>query len=78
MAGLAADMKKLGVRPGIWMRPTALTKVDDTKRLRAGPVNAGEKPLDLTLPENLELIRNDMARVRSWGYDLIKHDFSTF
>ncbi|MEI9863759.1 MAG: hypothetical protein WDN00_04220 [Limisphaerales bacterium] len=71
-------MKKLGVRPGIWMRPTALMKADDAKRLRAGPANAEEKPLDLTLPENLELIREDVARVRSWGYDLIKHDFSTY
>ena len=78
MPGLAADMKKLGVRPGIWMRPTALTKVDDPHRLRAGPINADEKPLDLTLPENLALIHDDVARVRSWGYDLIKHDFSTF
>jgi alpha-galactosidase len=78
MPGLAADMKKLGVRPGVWMRPTALMKVDDAKRLRAGPINAEEKPLDLTLPENLELIREDVARVRSWGYDLIKHDFSTY
>jgi alpha-galactosidase len=78
MPGLAADMKKLGVRPGIWMRPTALMKVDDTHRLRAGPIEAGEKPLDLTLQENLALIHDDVARVRSWGYDLIKHDFSTF
>lgn len=68
----------MGVRPGIWMRPTALMKVDDSKRLRAGPVTAQEKPLDLTLPENLELIRDDVARVHSWGYDLIKHDFSTY
>jgi len=78
MAGLANDMKKLGVRPGIWMRPTALTVIDDRKRLRAGPVNAEEKPLDLTLPENTALIHDDVARIRSWGYELIKHDFSTF
>ncbi len=78
MPGLAADMKKLGVRPGIWMRPTALMTVDDPKRLRAGPCTAPEKPLDLTLPENLELIRTDVARVRGWGYDLIKHDFSSY
>jgi alpha-galactosidase len=78
MPGLASDMKKLGVQPGIWMRPTALMKASDTKRLRAGPINAEEKPLDLTLPENLALIHNDVARVRSWGYDLIKHDFSTY
>ena len=78
MPGLAADMKKMGVRPGIWMRPTALTIVDNPKRLRAGPAKAKEKPLDLTLPENLALIHDDVARVRSWGYDLIKHDFSTY
>ena len=78
MPGLAADMKKLGVRPGIWMRPTALMTVGDPRRLRAGPCTAQEKPLDLTLPENLALIHDDVARVRSWGYDLIKHDFSTY
>lgn len=78
MPGLAADMKKLGVRPGIWIRPTALMTVDDPHRLRAGPVTSQEKPLDLTLPENLALIRDDVARVHSWGYDLIKHDFSTY
>jgi alpha-galactosidase len=78
MPSLAADMKKLGVRPGIWMRPTALMTVADPRRLRHGPVNAQEKPLDLTLPENLALIHDDVAHVRSWGYELIKHDFSTY
>ncbi len=78
MPGLAADMKALGVRPGIWMRPTALMVVDDPTRIRSGPCTVPEKPLDLTLPENLELIRTDVARVASWGYELIKHDFSTY
>jgi alpha-galactosidase len=78
MPGLAADMKKLGVRPGIWMRPTALSKPADTRRLRAGPSRGEDKPLDLTMPENLTLIRDDVARVKSWGYELIKHDFSTY
>lgn len=78
MPGLAADMKRLGVRPGIWVRPTALTVVDDPKRLRAGPVSSDEKPLDITMPENLELIRSDVSRIRTWGYELIKHDFSTY
>jgi hypothetical protein len=78
MPGLASDMKRMGVRPGVWMRPTALTTVSDPRRLRAGPGSAEEKPLDLTRPENLELIRDDVARVCSWGYELIKHDFSTY
>ena len=78
MPGLAADMKKLGARPGIWFRPTALMTVTDRGLLRAGPVNAREKPLDLTLAENLALVREDANRLRSWGYELIKHDFSTY
>jgi alpha-galactosidase len=78
MPGLAAEMKNLGVRPGVWMRPTALSVVDNSSRLRPGPISVPEKPLDLTLPENLEPIREDVARVCSWGYELIKHDFSTF
>ena len=78
MPALAADMKKIGVRPGIWMRPTALSVVDDPSRLRAGPMPREDKPLDLTRPENLALIHDDVARVRSWGYELIKHDFSTY
>ncbi len=78
MPGLARDMKNLGVRPGIWMRPTALMTVDDPHRLRAGPCTTEEKPLDLTRPENLALIHDDVARIRAWGYELIKHDFSTY
>jgi alpha-galactosidase len=78
MPGLAAEMKKLGVRPGIWIRPTALNIVDNPERLRSGPVHDKQKPLDLTLPENLASVHDDTARMRSWGYELIKHDFSTY
>jgi alpha-galactosidase len=78
MPGLAADMKKLGVRPGIWIRPTALSIVDNPRRLRPGPIDDQQKPLDPTLPENIDSIHADIARVRSWGYELIKHDFSTY
>jgi alpha-galactosidase len=78
MPALAADIRNIGVRPGIWIRPTALTTVDDPKRLRAGPPIGGEFPLDLTLAENLQTIHDDVARMRAWGFDLIKHDFSTY
>jgi alpha-galactosidase len=78
MPGLALEMRNLGVRPGIWIRPTALMDVDDPRRLRAGPCTSVEKPLDLTLSDNLSLIREDVARVRGWGFELVKHDFSTY
>jgi alpha-galactosidase len=33
---------------------------------------------DPTDPETLAKVADDVARLRSWGYALIKHDFSTF
>ncbi|HEX8323427.1 MAG TPA: hypothetical protein VF595_05885, partial [Tepidisphaeraceae bacterium] len=78
MPRLAEAIRKTGVRPGIWIRPTALTTVTDPRRLRAGPQTTEEKALDLTLAENIESIRQDVYRMHAWGFDLIKHDFSTW
>ena len=60
------------------MRPAALSTVTDPARLRPGPRPAREQPLDLTLPDNLDTIRDDVARLVGWGFELVKHDFSTF
>jgi len=78
MPRLAEDIRKVGVLPGIWIRPTALSVVNDPRRLRQGPQRAAEKALDITMPENLELIHADVHRMHEWGFGLIKHDFSTF
>ncbi|MEQ7004604.1 hypothetical protein ABN028_00260 [Actinopolymorpha sp. B17G11] len=78
MAGFAADIASRGARPGIWMRPAALSSVDDPGRLRPGPRPAREQPLDLTLQANLDTIREDVSRLVGWGFELVKHDFSTF
>jgi alpha-galactosidase len=78
MPGLASDIAARGARPGIWVRPTALSFVDDESRLRSGPRPAPQQPLDLTLEQNLETIRADVERLVGWGYELVKHDFSTF
>jgi alpha-galactosidase len=34
--------------------------------------------LDPTVPDVAEKISNDISRIRGWGYELIKHDYSTF
>lgn len=77
MKALADDIKALGVRPGIWFRPLynldcAVT--DDMKILR----NGEKTYMDPTNPKSAEYIVNDLKRIQSWGYELIKHDFSTF
>lgn len=77
MPALAADVRALDVRPGIWIRPTAI--VDPAGRaLRPGPRPAPELPLDLSLAENLASVRRDVDTVVGWGYELVKFDFSTF
>ena len=74
MPGLAAEIRKTGARPGIWIRPLlAPADVPDAWRLpRARTI------LDPTVPEVRQKVAADIARLRTWGYELIKHDYSTF
>lgn len=81
MAALASAMKKRGVRPGIWMRPlytTASIPVSAQLRPNAGGSSEGKVTLDPTVPEMMELVRQDIRRLAEWGYELIKHDFSSY
>lgn len=75
MAELAGKMKGHNVRTGIWMRPL----IDE---VRAWPepwhMSRDGTYLDPTRPEVLNVIATDIKRLRGWGYDLIKHDFSTW
>jgi alpha-galactosidase len=74
MPGLAAKITRIGARPGVWIRPLlAHAAAPDTWRLPRD-----RSILDPTRPEVLQKIGEDIARVRGWGYELIKHDYSTF
>ena len=81
MAELARQMKSTGVRPGLWTRPTlTVEKRAEAWRLPA----AGGRPkgdlivVDPSIPEAQAYIGESIAMIRGWGYELIKHDFSTF
>ncbi len=76
MPGLASRIADLGVKPGIWFRPLW----NDSPAVKpAWRLQRGEgRFLDPSRPEVLELVGNDTARLADWGYQLIKHDFSTF
>ena len=60
MAALAAKIKKLGVRPGIWMRPLLTkAKVPESWKIRCPliPSGAAGNQLDPSVPEVLDLVR---------------------
>lgn len=74
MKALAEEIKAAGARPGIWVRFLH----DRNMALPDGYYRDKSKYLlDPTVPEVLEYIENTVKRIRNWGFELIKHDFST-
>lgn len=72
---LAQEIRRRGARPAIWLRPVATRDVTRPGLLRIGAEAAS---LDITVDENLETIHADIQRMTDWGFELIKHDFSTY
>ena len=73
MKQLATDIKQLNVRPGIWVHLlTAQTEHPASWRLKQ---NKGI--LDISKPEVRQYVVRIMKNLRNWGYELIKHDYST-
>lgn len=85
-ADLAGELKEKGVRPGLWFRPliTAEQFPDECllpqNRFKSGLENSFTKTqyLDPSAPAVLEKITEDIRRFTDWGFELIKHDFSTY
>lgn len=76
MPGLAAAIRARGLRPGIWIRPLETSERDfvTDPALRSARTR---RALDITNPAALDLIAADVARLVTWGYELIKFDFMT-
>lgn len=72
MGALAATVRALGARPGLWYRPlTPLPDVPEEWRL------PGSDCLDPSRPEVLAVVAAQVRRMAEWGFELVKHDFST-
>ncbi len=76
MKRLADEMKQMGVRPGIWIRYLIDTThaVDLPEECRCGE---GGSCFDPSHPVVLDYVRRCTEMLVNWGYELIKHDFST-
>ncbi len=75
MASLASDIKNENVRPGIWVR--FLHDMSDNLPAEFY-LNRKDCILDPSVPGVLDYISETITRIKSWGFELIKHDFSTF
>lgn len=75
MPGLAAEMKKRDCGPGIWVR---LLMNDDPSLPAEWRLQRDHRYLDPTVPGVLDYISEDIRTLIGWGYELIKHDFTTY
>lgn len=82
MEGLVQGMKREGVRPGIWVRPLITTRSTPSNLLLNTGREIGKSAdglvLDPSLPEALEEVAKVIRRFASWGFEMIKHDFTCY
>jgi alpha-galactosidase len=74
MAQFAKKITVLRARPGLWYRPL-IASADQPRSWR---LQRDAGVLDPTVPEVRALIRKSVGRFRGWGYQLIKHDYTTY
>jgi len=82
MAGIASAIRQRGLRPGLWVRPTSAQQDTIASLLlssaRFGKDSGNAATYDPTIPEALEKMLETVRRPVSWGYEFLKHDFSTY
>ncbi len=77
MKGLTDYIRSKNLIPGIWVRPLITSRKTPSERL-IGQMKADvTRYLDPSRQENLEEVASIIKQLRDWGFDLIKHDFST-
>ena len=79
MKQLCDNMRAQGVRPGIWVRYLIDKYHERTDLPKEARLMRDDTYLDPSHPAVIEAVKTDTRRiVNDWGYELIKHDFSTF
>jgi len=81
MKCVADKIRETGAKPGIWFRPLHNIKAYEEHpewRLHKGKQREVAKFLDPSHPEVKVYLRNIVRMIKNWGYELIKHDFTTF
>jgi alpha-galactosidase len=80
MHKMADEVKSHGMRPGLWTR-ALIARLDDPATMLApkipGRDDAKQPILDPTIPETLARVKRNISLYRKWGYDMVKHDYSS-
>ncbi len=78
---MAEEIVKTGMRPGLWTRALC-AKYNDSKNLLLPVIKGRDDPkqpvLDPTIPENIERIKSNISIYKQWGFEMVKHDYSTY
>ena len=84
LAGLASAIRDRGVIPGLWIRPLraaptapANLLLPDSRFERSSNERAA-LAYDPTIPEALHEVTSVAVEACNWGFELIKHDFTTW
>jgi alpha-galactosidase len=81
MSSMAAEIKKTGMKPGLWTRPLLANASDNPAMLipiRADQKNISERFLDPTIPENIQRISTTIRLYKTWGFQMVKHDYTSY
>jgi alpha-galactosidase len=84
MGKLAGEIKQRTARPGIWVRPLEAPEgaapglLLQDARFGEKRERARELAYDPTIEEAREKISAKLRQATEWGYEMVKHDFSTY
>ncbi len=79
MKKMAEAAKEMGVKPGIWYRPLIATKASREDWMMPQKKDGSKSyKLDPSRTEVLEKIGQEIRQLKEWGFELIKHDFTSF
>lgn len=74
MKTVCDEIHQKGAKAGLWFRP--LLARGDFSEEQVLTEGFSGRILDPSHPEVLRMLEEDTRRIRSWGFDLIKHDFT--
>jgi alpha-galactosidase len=81
MPKLVGEIENLGMRPGLWTRPLLAKPGESKKILAPGFLNDNKDDgttLDPTIEENIQRVKNLFTLYKQWGFEMVKHDYTTF